>query len=94
VTGIVTRICYGKDTWPVYAVAFTSDSELYAVSNVVDCLKGKGAIQIACKSGGRQKNFTDEHCWARGYFVSCGDIDLCIIPFEFFSSACKALTYL
>lgn len=30
----------------------------YAVSNVVGYLKGKSAIQIARKFGGRQKNFT------------------------------------
>ena len=33
----------------------------YAVSNVVGYLKGKSAIQIARKFGGRQKNFTGEH---------------------------------
>ena len=38
----------------------------YAVSNVVGYLKGKSAIQIARKFGGRQKNFTGEHFWARG----------------------------
>ena len=32
----------------------------YAVSNVVGYLKGKSAIQIARKSGGRQKNFTGD----------------------------------
>jgi hypothetical protein len=37
----------------------------YAVSNVVGYLKGKSAIQIARKFGGRQKNFTGEHFWAR-----------------------------
>ena len=42
----------------------------YAVSNVVGYIKGKSAIQIARKFGGRQKNFTGEHFWARGYFVS------------------------
>ena len=36
----------------------------YAVSNVVGYLKGKSAIQIARKFGGRQKNFTGEHFWA------------------------------
>lgn len=42
----------------------------YAVSNVVGYLKGKSAIQVARKFGGWQKNFTGEHFWARGYFVS------------------------
>ena len=30
----------------------------YAVSNVVGYIKGKSAIQIARKYGGRQRNFT------------------------------------
>lgn len=33
-------------------------------------LKAKSAIQIARRFGDRQKNFTGEHFWARGYFVS------------------------
>ena len=32
----------------------------YAVSKVVGYMKGKSAIQIAQKFGGRQKNFTGE----------------------------------
>ena len=42
----------------------------YAVSKVVGYLKGKSAIHIARTAGGRQRNFTGEHFWARGYFVS------------------------
>ena len=42
----------------------------YAVSNVVGYMKGKSAITIARKFGGRQRNFTGEVFWARGYFVS------------------------
>jgi putative transposase len=42
----------------------------YAVAQVVGFLKGKSAIHIARTVGGRQKNFTGEHFWARGYFVS------------------------
>ncbi len=38
-------------------------------------LKGKSAIQIARKFGSRQKNFTGEHFWARGYFVSTVGLD-------------------
>ncbi len=52
-----------------------SISPKYAVSNVVGYLKGKRAIQIARKFGGRQKNFTGEHFWARGYFVSTVGLD-------------------
>jgi putative transposase len=47
----------------------------YAVSNVVGYLKGKSAIQIARKYGGRSRNFTGEHFWARGYFVSTVGLD-------------------
>ncbi len=35
----------------------------YAVSNVVGYLKGKSAIQIARKYGGRNRNFTGENFW-------------------------------
>lgn len=47
----------------------------YAVSNVVGYLKGKSAIQIARKYGGRQRNFTGENFWARGYYVSTVGLD-------------------
>jgi putative transposase len=42
----------------------------YAVAQVVGYIKGKSAIHIARTVGGRQRNFTGEHFWARGYFVS------------------------
>lgn len=38
----------------------------YAVSNVVGYIKGKSAIQIARKFGGRQRNFTGENFGRRG----------------------------
>lgn len=47
----------------------------YAVSNVVGYIKGKSAIQIARKFGGRQRNFSGENFWARGYFVSTVSLD-------------------
>lgn len=47
----------------------------YAVSNVVGYLKGKSAIAIARRFGGRQRNFTGEVFWARGYFVSTVGLD-------------------
>jgi putative transposase len=47
----------------------------YAVSQVVGYLKGKSAIHIARTFGGRQKNFSGEHFWARGYYVSTVGID-------------------
>ena len=47
----------------------------YAVSNVVGYLKGKSAIAIARRWGGRQRNFTGEVFWARGYFVLTVGLD-------------------
>jgi len=47
----------------------------YAVAHVVGYLKGKSAIQVARRFGGRKRNFTGEHFWARGYFVSTVGLD-------------------
>lgn len=47
----------------------------YAVSHVVGYLEGKSAIQVARRFGGRKRNFTGEHFWARGYFVSTVGLD-------------------
>jgi putative transposase len=50
-------------------------SPKYAVSNVVAYIKDKSAIQIARKFGDRQRNFTGEHFWVRGDFVSTVGLD-------------------
>ena len=42
----------------------------YAVASVIGFIKGKSAIAIARQFGGRERNFTGEHFWARGYCVS------------------------
>ena len=42
----------------------------YSVAQVVGFIKGKSAIQIARTFSGRKRNFTGQHFWARGYFVS------------------------
>jgi putative transposase len=42
----------------------------YPVAGVIGYIKGKSAIHIVRTFGGRQRNFTGEHFWARGYFVS------------------------
>jgi putative transposase len=47
----------------------------HAVANVVGYIKGKSAIHIARKFAGRQRNFTGENFWARGYFVSTVGLD-------------------
>ena len=42
----------------------------YAVASVIGFLKGKSAIAIARQLCGKERNFTGEHLWARGYAVS------------------------
>ena len=42
----------------------------YSVSQVVGYIKGKSAIHIARNYLGRRSNFTGQHFWARGYWVS------------------------
>ncbi len=42
----------------------------YAVSDIIGYIKGKSAIYIARNFGERKRNFTGQHFWARGYFVS------------------------
>ena len=42
----------------------------YAVSQVVGHVKGKSAIWIARNYYGKRTNFTGQHFWARGYYVS------------------------
>jgi putative transposase len=42
----------------------------YAVAAIGGYLKGKSAIHIARTYRGKERNFTGEHFWARGYFVS------------------------
>ena len=42
----------------------------YAVAQVVGFIKGKSAIHIAREVQGRARNFSGQHFWARGYFVS------------------------
>jgi putative transposase len=51
----------------------------YAVLNVVGYLKGKSAIAIARQFKGRQRNFSGEHFWARGYFVSTVGLDEMVV---------------
>ena len=41
-----------------------------AVASAVGFMKGKSAIAIARKFNGKQRNYTGEHFWARGYAVS------------------------
>lgn len=45
------------------------------VASVIGFLKGKSAIAIA-RLGGKERNFTGEHFWARGYAVSTVGFEL------------------
>ena len=47
----------------------------YSVSNIVGFMKGKSAISIARNFKGKQRNFTGENFWARGYYVSTVGLD-------------------
>jgi len=47
-----------------------------AVAQVIGCLQGKRAIAIARQCGGKERNFTGEHFWARGYAVSTVGFEL------------------
>ena len=51
----------------------------YSVADVVGYLKGKSAISIARTFSGRQRNFSGENFWARGYFVSTVGLDEAVI---------------
>ena len=51
----------------------------YAVSGIVGYIKGKSAIYIARNFRGKERNFTGENFWARGYFVSTVGRDETII---------------
>lgn len=42
----------------------------FAVSQVVGYIKGKSAIHIARTWLGKKQNFTGQHFWARGYYVT------------------------
>jgi len=46
-----------------------------AVSAVIGFLKGKSAIAVA-RLQGKERNFTGEHLWARGYAVSTVGFEL------------------
>ena len=42
----------------------------HSVASIVGYIKGKSAIAIARQFRGRERNFTGEKFWVRGYFVS------------------------
>jgi putative transposase len=48
----------------------------YPVASIIGFLKGKSAIAIARQFAGKQRNFTGEHFWARGYAVTTVGFEL------------------
>ena len=48
----------------------------HSVASVIGFLKGKSAIAIARQLSRRERNFTGEHFWARGYAVSTVGFEL------------------
>jgi len=42
----------------------------YSVAEIVGYIKGKSAIAVARRFGGRKRNFAGEKFWTRGYAVS------------------------
>ena len=48
----------------------------HAVAAVIGFLKGKSALAIARRVSEKERNFTGEHFWARGYAVSTVGFEL------------------
>ena len=50
----------------------------HPVASVIEFLKGKSAIAIAAiaRLGSKERNFSGEHFWARGYAVSTVGFEL------------------
>jgi putative transposase len=46
------------------------------VASVIGFLKGESALAIARQFGGKSRNLTGEHFWARRYAVSTAGIEL------------------
>lgn len=64
---------------PDHVHMLISISPKYSVSQVIGYIKGKSAIYIARNYDNRMRNFTGEHFWARGYFVSTVGRDEAVI---------------
>lgn len=48
----------------------------HPLASVIGFLKGKSAIAVVREFGGKERNLTGEHPWARGYPVSKVSIEL------------------
>ena len=58
------------NTQPDHVHMLISIPPKLSVSKAVGYIKGKSAIHIARHYRGKVKNYTGEHFWARGYFVT------------------------
>ncbi|MBK1634089.1 IS200/IS605 family transposase [Thiohalocapsa halophila] len=74
---VFRELAQHKDSWieeghlmPDHVHMLISIPPKHAVSQVVGYIKGKSAIHLARVYGERKRNFTGQHFWARGYFVS------------------------
>jgi putative transposase len=45
------------------------------VAQVIGYIKGKSTIAIARRFVGKEKNFTGQNFWARGYYISTVGLD-------------------
>jgi REP-associated tyrosine transposase len=77
VGGIIRELAMQKESsiveghlMPDHIHMLVSIPPKYSVAQVVGFMKGKSAIQIARNFAGRKRNFTGQHFWARGYYVS------------------------
>ena len=48
----------------------------HAVASIIGFLKGKSALGVARRVQEKDRNFTGEHFWARGYMVSTVGFEL------------------
>lgn len=48
----------------------------YSVASVIGFIKGKSALAIVRRFGGKERNFIGENFWARGYAVSTVGFEL------------------
>src|SRR5256886_2944735 len=65
----------GKHLMPDHVHMCIAIPPKYPVASVIGFLKGKSAIAVARLSG-KERNFTGDHLWARGYAVSTVGFEL------------------
>ena len=68
-------VCIGFVIMPDHVHMCIAIPPKYSVASVIGFLKGKSAIAVA-RLRGKERNFTGEHFWARGYAVSTVGFEL------------------